>query len=397
MDIFQSDQEDEKKEENHDQEQDNSSDRGLFQATIFSTEKDEDKKLLGDEEIRCKPDKKKTKGIKFGNYDKLNDQGIIEENTLVENRDIIMSKVIPIKNAKNDNMKVLKFQDCSKSYRTNGETYIDKNVIDRNGDGYTFCKVRLRSLRKPCIGDKFSSRHGQKGTIGNIIPEEDMPFNKDGLRPDIIINPHAIPSRMTIAQLKETLLGKLLLELGLFGDGTSFINLDINLIMKLLLKNNFEKTGNEVLYNGETGEQIQSDIFMGPCFYQRLKHMVIDKIHSRSIGPMVSSTRQPPEGRSREGGLRYGEMERDCMAAHGAAAFTKDRMYNCSDTYHVFVCNKCGMFAIYNNEEHIHLCRTCNNKTDFSRVNIPYSAKLLFQELITMNISPRIVTNSLEK
>lgn len=370
-------------------------DRGLFQATIFSTEKDEDKKILGDEEIRCKPDKKKTKGIKFGNYEKLNDQGIVEENTLIENRDIIMSKVIPIKNAKNDNTQLLKYQDCSRSYRTNQETYIDKNVIDRNGDGYTFCKVRLRSFRKPSIGDKFSSRHGQKGTIGNIIPEEDMPFNKDGLRPDIIINPHAIPSRMTIAQLKETLLGKLLLELGLFGDGTSFVNLDIRVICNLLLKNNFEKTGNDILYNGETGEQIQSDIFMGPCFYQRLKHMVIDKIHSRSIGPMVNSTRQPPEGRARDGGLRYGEMEKDCMAAHGAAAFTKDRMYNCSDKYHMFICNKCGLGAIFNNKEHIHVCKTCNNKTDFSRVNIPYSAKLLFQELITMNISPRILTNKI--
>jgi intein/homing endonuclease/ribosomal protein L37AE/L43A len=184
--------------------------------------------------------------------------------------------------------------------------------MERNGDGYTICKVRIRTFRKPVIGDKLSSRHGQKGTIGNIIPEMDMPFTKSGQRPDIIINPHAIPSRMTIAQLKETLLGKVLLELGLFGDGTSFGELDVYTIRNELLKLGYENNGNELLYNGLSGEQIESEIFMGPAFYQRLKHMVNDKQHSRSIGPMVNLTRQPAEGRSRDGGLRFGEMERDC-------------------------------------------------------------------------------------
>jgi len=160
------------------------------------------------------------------------------------------------------------------------------------------------------IGDKFSSRHGQKGTIGNIIPEEDMPFTKDGVRPDIIINPHAIPSRMTIGQLKETVLGKTLVELGLFGDGTSFGEFDINSICEELLKVGYNAHGNQIMYNGLTGEQLESSIFIGPVFYQRLKHMVTDKQHSRSIGPMVNLTRQPAEGRSRDGGLRFGEMER---------------------------------------------------------------------------------------
>ena len=186
-------------------------DRGLFQASIFHTEKDEDKKLSGDEEIRCRPDKTKTKGIKFANYDKINSQGVIDENTYVKDRDVIISKIIPIKENKNDYTKVIKYEDDSKIYKTNDEeTYIDKNLIDKNGDGYNFCKVKVRTLRKPVIGDKFSSRHGQKGTIGNIIPEQDMPFTDNGIRPDIIINPHAIPSRMTIAQLKETVLGKVL-------------------------------------------------------------------------------------------------------------------------------------------------------------------------------------------
>jgi DNA-directed RNA polymerase II subunit RPB2 len=287
-------------------------DRGLFSATIYHTEKDEDKKLNGDEEIRCKPDSTKTKGMKFGNYGKLNSKGVIPENSIIENRDIIMGKVIPIKENRNDHTKLVKYEDVSKMHRTTEDSYIDRNYMERNGDGYVICKVRIRTFRKPVIGDKLSSRHGQKGTIGNIIPEMDMPFTKNGQRPDIIINPHAIPSRMTIAQLKETLLGKVLLELGLFGDGTSFGELDVYTIRNELLKLGYENNGNELLYNGLSGEQIESEIFMGPAFYQRLKHMVNDKQHSRSIGPMVNLTRQPAEGRSRDGGLRFGEMERDC-------------------------------------------------------------------------------------
>ena len=369
-------------------------DRGLFIATIYHTEKDEDKqKINGDEEIRCKPDQTKTKGMKFGNYNKVNSKGVIPENTLVENRDIIISKITPIKENRNDHTKVIKYEDQSKIFRTTEETYIDKNYIDRNGDGYNFAKVRLRTIRKPVIGDKFSSRHGQKGTIGNIIPEEDMPFTRFGVKPDIIINPHAIPSRMTIGQLKETVLGKTLVSLGLFGDGTSFGNFEVSDICKELLKVGYEAHGNELLYNGLTGEQIECSVFMGPVFYQRLKHMVNDKSHSRSIGPMVNLTRQPAEGRSRDGGLRFGEMERDCMVSHGASRFTKDRMYDSSDKYQVHVCKKCGLVASYNDVMHIHHCKTCDNRSDFAYVEIPYACKLLFQELTTMNISPRIMTN----
>ena len=650
-------------------------DRGLFLATIHHTEKDEDKNIIRDEIIRCKPDKTKTKGIKFGNYEKLNSQGFIPENSLVENRDVIIAKIIPIKENRNDPTKPIKYEDQSKTYRTTEETYVDKNYTGRNGDGYNFAKVRVRILRKPVMGDKMcalptqqvlthlgwveikdiditchkvctldvhgnmcyeyptakfeydhdyavdgplwhfknnqlnitcttnhklyvqkrgrtsynlvetkdvmsvfdrntgeivkkgtqwrfqkamtnvypdvnsimigdveypmdtwlqflgmfvsvgscdvdkvvfmtalkerkigfnrrmfetmgleysyqkdgdfyvsgtnpelfsylqnlgdgalnkhlpdnvwnlsqrqsrilleallegdgstmtykendsfcrygtislqlandvsrlavhcgysaivknakeparvgvgklgscvghclsvrqhhiyykvsiitkqnqpyinkktdesdveelidykgkvycieapsshvyymresllspcviignSSRHGQKGTVGNIVPECDMPFTKDGLRPDVIINPHAIPSRMTIAQLKETLLGKVLLELGMFGDGTSFGDLDIKTIAQELQRVGYESYGNEIMYNGLTGEQLETSIFIGPVFYQRLKHMVNDKQHSRSIGPMVNLTRQPAEGRSRDGGFRVGEME----------------------------------------------------------------------------------------
>ena len=368
-------------------------DRGMALATIYHTEKDEDKQKINcDEEIRCKPDKTKTKGLKMGNYNKVNSKGVIPENTLVENRDIIIAKVTPIKENKNDHTKVIKFEDQSKMYKTVEDTYIDKNYIDRNGEGYTFAKVRIRATRKPVIGDKFSSRMGQKGTVGNIIPECDMPFTSSGIRPDIIINPHAIPSRMTIGQLKETVLGKVLLELGLFGDGTPFENFDIKDICEQLLKVGYEAHGNDLLYNGLTGEQHDCSVFMGPVFYQRLKHMVKDKAHSRSIGPMVNLTRQPAEGRSRDGGLRFGEMEKDAMVSHGAARFTKERMYDVSDKYFVHICKKCGLIASYNDKMHIHLCKTCDNRTDFAYVELPYACKLLFQELNTMNIAPRIMT-----
>jgi DNA-directed RNA polymerase II subunit RPB2 len=252
------------------------------------------------------------------------------------------------------------------------------------------------------IGDKFASRSAQKGTVGNIIPECDMPFTKDGIRPDIIINPHAIPSRMTIGQLKETLLGKVLLELGLFGDGTSFGNLDVKTITQELQKVGYESYGNEVLYNGLTGEQLEMNIFFGPVFYQRLKHMVNDKQHSRSIGPMVNLTRQPAEGRSRDGGFRIGEMERDVMLAHGMSKFCRERLYDSSDKYSVHVCKKCGLIASYNDGTQnrmfskedftVHLCRTCGNTTDFARVEVPYSYKLMAQELQTINVVPRLIT-----
>jgi len=716
-------------------------DRGLFVTTIYHTEKDEDKqKINGDEEIRCKPDPTKTKGMKFGNYNKVNSKGVIPENTLVENRDIIIAKVTPIKENRNDHTKVIKFEDQSRIHRTVEETYVDKNYIDRNGEGYNFAKVRLRIVRKPVIGDKFcmtsdhdvltlnrgwipinevkdsdligqlnrtnntieyvkpleilefdhigkmynvetqgisqcvtlnhrmwiqkrdkkdyqlipaeemigkrvrfqsgsspvknpdleikinddiytgekcdaflilfgifiaegwtyinekdyicrieyaankprvqeqlkksceilnvnysmnknsfkwyinnknlthefqkysvgavnkylpewytslserqtkillyalclgdghetasslhyytssiklrdniqilaqhagytayytsryeagsssvmkdgriitttatawdigirkkrlfptlnhghkheqngqieevfdyqgkvyclrvpsevflvrrngkcsftgnSSRHGQKGTIGNIIPEADMPFTASGVKPDIIINPHAIPSRMTIGQLKETVLGKVLVELGLFGDGTSFGQFEVKDICDELIKLGYEAHGNELLHNGLTGEQVACSVFMGPVFYQRLKHMVNDKAHSRSIGPMVNLTRQPAEGRSRDGGLRFGEMEKDAMVSHGAARFTRGRMYDASDKYSVHVCKKCGLVAAYNDEMQIHHCRVCDNRTDFAYVEIPYACKLLCQELNTMNIAPRFITDN---
>jgi len=366
--------------------------RGLFRSTFYRTYRDDEKKIQssGQDERIMKPVMDITAGIKPGCYDKLESNGFVPVNTYVTSNDIIIGKVYPVKNKGKSNNT---YRDSSTFLKPNEKGYIDKIYVNRNGDGHKFCKVRVRSNRIPQIGDKYSSRHGQKGTCGMLINEEDMPFTKDGIRPDIIVNPHAIPSRMTIAQLIECILGKAATLIGGYGDGTPFNETSVDKIMEALEKSNFESSGNEVLYNGFTGKQMTSKIFIGPTYYQRLKHMVEDKIHSRATGPMVLLTRQPAEGRARDGGLRFGEMERDCMIAHGSVGFLKERMLDVSDNYRVFICNECRFIASVNPDENIYKCKSCQNYIDFSEIRIPYSCKLLIQELEGMNIATRFITN----
>ena len=367
-------------------------DRGLFSSTFYRTYKEEEKKnqLTGEEDKFCSPDIDKLLFPKPCNYDKLESNGLIKENTYITSNDIIVGKIIPIKKSKD---KDYLYKDSSTTLRPNENGFIDKNYIDRNNEGYRFCNVRTRKIKIPQIGDKFSSRHGQKGTVGMTYLQEDMPRTKDGIVPDIIINPHAIPSRMTIAQLLECILGKACTELGYSGDGTGFNNTNVDDIIKKLENCGFEGSGNEILYNGFTGDQIKTSIFMGPTYYQRLKHMSADKIHSRAAGPIVSMTRQPSEGRIAHGGLRFGEMERDCMIAHGTSNFLKERLMDVSDKFSIFICNECKMISPGNNKNNIYECKKCNNYSDFTKIYIPYACKLLFQELMTMSIAPRILTN----
>ena len=362
-------------------------DRGLFSSTFYRTYKEEEKKnqLSGDEDKFCRPDLDKLLFPKPCNYSMLNNNGFVPVNTYVTDGDIIIGKTLPIKSNSE-----YKYRDSSINIRYSEEGYIDENYINTNSDGYKFCKVKIRSIRIPMIGDKFSSRHGQKGTVGMVYPEEDMPFSKDGIKPDIIINPHAVPSRMTIAQLIECILGKTCSQLGCIGDATAFNKISVDNVSSILESQGFEGHGNEVLYNGFNGEQMKTSIFMGPTFYQKLKHMSRDKIHSRSGGPVVSMTRQPAEGRSSHGGLRFGEMERDCMIAHGASYFLKERLLDVSDKYCVYICKPCGLIATANPVKQLYECKKCNNYGDFSKCYIPYACKLLFQELQCMSIYPRI-------
>lgn len=365
--------------------------RGLFRSTFYRTYKDDEKKYQSSdqEEKFTIPDRELTKGMKPGCYEKLDENGFVKLNKYVDTDDIVIGKVIPLRKT---NSKYI-YKDASTLLRNNEAGFVDKIYCNRNGDGHKFCKIRIRSERIPKIGDKFSSRHGQKGTVGMIFNDEDMPYTKDGITPDVIINPHAIPSRMTIAQLIECLLGKACSIIGCYGDGTPFSGTDINDISTILKSYKYEEHGNEILYDGFTGKQMSTKIFIGPTYYQRLKHMVEDKVHSRSTGPMVLLTRQPTEGRTREGGLRFGEMERDCMIAHGSLMFLKERMLDISDNYRAFTCNSCGLLGIVNPEKNVYKCKKCNNYSDFSEIRIPYACKLMIQELESMSVAPRIITN----
>jgi len=365
-------------------------DRGLFRSTFYRTYKDDEKKIQssGQDERFMRPDPKITKGMKPGSYSKLEDNGMVKENTFVTTNDAIIGKVIPTKD-KNRDAKI--YRDSSTFLRNNESGFIDKVYYNRNGEGHKFCKIRIRSERIPKIGDKFSSRHGQKGTVGMTYRAQDMPHTKDGITPDIIINPHAIPSRMTIAQLIECILGKICVNVGGYGDGSPFMNTSVHEVSEMLEGCGFEQYGNEILYNGFNGRQMETKLFMGPTYYQRLKHMVEDKIHSRATGPMVLLTRQPAEGRTRDGGLRFGEMERDCMIAHGSMGFLKERTIDVSDNYRIFVCNECGLISPVNPIKKIYSCKKCDNYNDFSELRLPYACKLLIQELESMSIAPRLM------
>ena len=372
-------------------------DRGRFRSIFYRTYKDEERKnqSSGEEEKFCKPDTLETKHIKNANYEKLGEDGFIKENTYVTPDDILIGKVVPLRvpTGKVVPVGAKKYRDVSKTPRNNESGYVDRVFKNRTGEGYSFAKIRMRQDRVPEIGDKFSSRHGQKGTMGMILNPEDMPQTASGIVPDIIINPHCIPSRMTIAQLMETLMSKIGCCAGALGDGTPFNATTVDGLASILRDNyGMEPYGNEILYNGYTGRMMETSIFIGPCYYQRLRHCSADKLHSRASGPLVMLTRQPAEGRAREGGLRFGEMERDCVIGHGMSEFTQERLMKCSDAFSCYSCRDCGLIAIANPDEGVWWCKGCSNTTRFAHIHIPYASKLLLQELESMNISSRIIT-----
>jgi DNA-directed RNA polymerase II subunit RPB2 len=371
-------------------------DRGLYTSTYFKTYKEQNNKnhSNGEEEFFTKPDSESSK-MKPYNYKKIAQDGFVPENTYVTTGDVIIGKCMPNKNGN-----TISYKDNSVTMKNNEVGFIDRNCYNDNhftninGDGYNFCKVRVRSERIPTIGDKFSARSAQKGTMGMMYRQEDMPFTKDGIVPDLIMNPHAIPSRMTIGQLMECVMGKACVGMGTYGDATPFNEHNVENIADLLESMGMERYGNEVLYNPRTGEQMTTDIFIGPTFYQKLKHMTADKMHGRAgSGPIVLLTRQPAEGRARDGGLRIGEMELECLWAHGSFQFLKERLMECSDNYRVFVCKNCGNMATVNPEKNIYSCKNCKNINHFAEVRIPYAAKLLLQEIQTMGVGTKFITN----
>ncbi|KAJ3363078.1 DNA-dependent RNA polymerase II [Allomyces arbusculus] len=367
-------------------------DRGLFRSIYYRAYMDQEKKSgFSDVETFEKPTRETTLKLRHGSYDKIEEDGLVAPGTRVTGDDIIIGKTAPLPpdtsemGARTTQTK----KDVSTSLKSTEQGIVDHVMLTTNNDGYKFVKVRVRSTRVPQMGDKFASRHGQKGTVGMTYRQEDMPFSADGVTPDLIVNPHAIPSRMTIGHLVECLLSKVGSLTGTEGDATPFTDITVQEIADRLRSCGYQQRGFEIMYNGHTGKKLAAQVFFGPTYYQRLKHMVDDKIHSRARGPLQILTRQPVEGRSRDGGLRFGEMERDCFIAHGAAQFLKDRLFDNSDAYRVHVCDLCGLFAIASATSYE--CKGCKNSTKISQVYLPYAAKLLFQELMAMNIAPRLV------
>lgn len=376
-------------------------DRGLFRSLFFRSYSDQETRsgmsTLAQFE---KPHRSDTLGFKQGTYEKLDDDGLIAPGVRVSGADIIIGKTVPMQPDSEELGQRTKYhtkRDASMPLRTTENGIVDQVLLTTNQEGLKFVKVRTRTTKVPQIGDKFASRHGQKGTIGITYRNEDMPFSAEGVVPDLIINPHAIPSRMTVAHLIECLLSKVSSLTGMEGDATPFTDLTVEQVSKLLRENGYHSRGFELMYHGHTGKKLMAQVFFGPTYYQRLRHMVDDKIHARARGPVQMLTRQPVEGRSRDGGLRFGEMERDCMIAHGAAGFLKERLMEASDAFRVHVCGICGLMSVIANlKKNQFECRSCKNKTIIYQLHIPYAAKLLFQELMAMNIAPRMYTDHLD-
>ncbi len=244
-------------------------------------------------------------------------------------------------------------------------------------------KIRTRETRNPEVGDKFSSRHGQKGVVGLIESSVNLPFSENGMIPDIIMNPHGFPSRMTVGKMIELIGGKASALTGEYKDATAFKKNQVEEFCKILVSHGYSYSGKEIFTSGTTGEELEGYVFYGPVLYQRLKHMVADKIHCRSRGPRAVLTRQPTEGRSKDGGLRLGEMERDCLIGYGASGLIYERLMVSADLYEAYVCDKCGIIC------YKVCCYICGNKNP-SVVKMPYACKLLFQELMAMNVLPKI-------
>jgi len=405
--------------------------RGIFRTTYYTMyeSREESSKVFG--QINSKfanIEKYNVTGLKRGyDYSFLDDYGLVKENTELNDKIILIGKIISNPNpnrsqtqTQNSNQNSEGSQqesnwiDDSVKSKKGQLGHVDKSFITQGEEGFNIAKIRIREERIPAIGDKMASRSGQKGTLGLIIPEKDMPYTDDGIRPDLIINPHAIPSRMTIGQIVETLFGKVCVSYGVYGDCTAFQKKGSNYdnYSPLLVKAGFNKTGNQVLYNGMTGEQLTADIFIGPTYYMRLKHMVKDKINYRARGPNTMLTRQAVQGRANDGGLRIGEMERDGVLAHGMSYFLNESFLIRGDEYFMAICNKTGTIAVYNPDKNLFLSLYADgpikfhtnpdgslnvqNSSKFGRsfsiVRVPYALKLMIQELQAMNIQTRIIT-----